>query len=89
VELRVGDASPGGPTTLPHPPPPGKAPLYHVTAFPGGALLLDTAVVGKDTVSLRIRPGKHEIKVKNRFLGDEVHPIEVKEGQNEDVVIVW
>jgi hypothetical protein len=89
VELRVADANPGGPMTAPRPSGAAKAIPFHVTAFPGGAILFDNVVVGKDAVALHVRAGKHEIKVKNRFLGDEVHPVEVKEGQNEDVVIVW
>jgi hypothetical protein len=87
VELRVGDASPSPPTTA-RPPPPGKAKAYRITAFPGGQIVLDGAAIGKDGASVRLRPGKHEIKVRNRFLGDNVHPIDVKDG-DEEAVIVW
>jgi hypothetical protein len=89
VELRVGDASPGGAPAPVHPPGAGRLPLYKITAFPGGQILVDGAPIGRDTATVRLRLGKHEIKVKNRFLGDNAHPIEVREGQNEDVVIVW
>jgi hypothetical protein len=87
----VGDASPSPPAkpVAPRPPLP-KAPLVAFIAFPGGQIVLDNAPIGRDeTKPLRVRPGKHEVKVKNVFLGDDVRTIEVKAGQNDSVVVVW
>ncbi len=90
VELRVGDANPGG-----TPPPPrtagfGRGALLRFTAFPGGLITVDGVAYGRDSAGpLRVRAGKHEVKVKNRFLGDFVHPIDVKDGQNDEIVLVW
>ncbi len=90
VELRVGDANPGGPPPPPRPGAYGRVAQLRVTAYPGGLITVDGVAYGRDAVGpIRVRPGKHEVKVKNRFLGDNVHPIEVKEGQNEEIVLVW
>ncbi len=90
VELRIGDANPGAAPVAPRPPAPGKALLVTFIAFPGGQILVDGVLQGRDaTMPIRLRAGKHEARVKNRFLGESVHPFEAREGQNDSVVIVW
>jgi hypothetical protein len=87
VELRVGDASPGGTPTPARGGAFGRGPLLKFTAFPGGQVLVDGVAYGRDSVGpIRVRAGKHEVKIKNRFLGDYVHAIEVKDGDVKVIV---
>ena len=90
VELRVGDANPGGTAPPPRPAGYGRMPQLRFTAYPGGLILVDNVAYGRDSAGpIRVKVGKHEVKIKNRFLGDFVHPIEVKDGQNDEIVLVW
>ncbi len=90
VELRIGEANPGGPPPPPRPGAYGRVAQLRITAYPGGLVTVDGVAYGRDSVGpIKVRTGKHEVKVKNSFLGDHIHPIELKDGQNDEIVLVW
>lgn len=59
-------------------------------AYPGGRIFVDGKVVGQDsTATLTLQPGRHEVRVENRFVGDTNTSITVSEGQTGIVLIQW
>jgi hypothetical protein len=67
-----------------------KAAEVQIVAFPGGEIFLDGKQVGYDaTGPMKLKPGSHEIVVKNRFLGQETRSIDVSEGQTGKIVVNW
>src|SRR5262249_23576374 len=94
IEVRAGDAVPGDPHArafaLRPPPSSFKTALVSLVAYPGGEIFLDNVRVGRDaTGPLRLKPGKHEVRVKNRFLGDVHEPLEISDRQTGNVVVGW
>ncbi len=92
VEIRIGAAFVGvSLPPKPRPQKPGKLPLVSVVAFPGGEILIDGVGVGLDaTPPLKVKPGKHEVKVRNRFLGENAETFDVKdEGKTAVITVVW
>jgi hypothetical protein len=67
-----------------------KAAEVQLIAFPGGEILLDGKPVGYDaTGPVKIKPGTHEVTIKNRFLGENKVTIEISEGQTGKIVFNW
>ena len=67
-----------------------KAAEVQLVAFPGGEILIDGKSVGYDaTGTLKVKPGSHEITVKNRFLGEHKETLELSEGQTGKIVLNW
>jgi hypothetical protein len=67
-----------------------KAAELHFFAFPGGEILVDGKSVGYDASGpVKLKPGSHEITIKNRFLGEHKQTLEVSEGQTGKIVLNW
>jgi len=61
-----------------------------VVVYPGGKIFVDDKPVGQDrTGLLRLAPGKHEVRIVNRFLGEVTTTIEVDQGQTGSIPIHW
>lgn len=93
MEVRVADGSPAPPSKTkpptPKPPPPKSSPVSaHVAAFPGGAIAIDGVLVGRDSVTLKLLPGSHEIQIVNRFLGEKKESFEVT-NEKPNHTVVW
>ena len=72
------------------PPPPPKPARVSLVAFPGGRITVDGAVAGNDaTTLLSLKPGKHYIRIENRFLGEHTTTVEVTVGQTGTLTIEW
>jgi len=72
------------------PPPPPKPARVSFVAFPGGRITVDGAAAGSDaTALLSLKPGKHYIRIENRFLGEHTTTVEVTEGQTGTLTIEW
>jgi hypothetical protein len=67
-----------------------KAADVQLVAFPGGEIFVDGKSVGYDaTGPLKLKPGAHEVTVKNRFLGEHKQTVDVAEGQSGKIVLAW
>jgi hypothetical protein len=83
-----GSYSPG---VVPEPPPPPPKPAtVSLVAYPGGRIFVDGKLVGQDsTGTLTLKPGTHEVRVENQFVGDTNTSITVAEGQTGTVLVNW
>lgn len=79
------------PPSLPAPPPPPPKPAsVSFVAYPGGRIFVDGALVGADaTTTLTLKPGAHEIRVENRFVGQHSETVHLAEGQTGAITIDW
>jgi len=81
---------------------PSRLPLRHMNhplprrsqppflAYPGGRIWVDGVLMGSDaTGTLSLKPGSHEIRVENRFLGEHKQTIFLSDGQTGVVTIDW
>ena len=74
----------------PAPKPAPRPASVSFVAFPGGRILVDGKVIGQDVTSaVRLAPGKHVVRVENRFLGSTTIEVELTEGQTGDIKIEW
>lgn len=74
----------------PPPPPPPKPAVVSFAAFPGGKIYVDNQLMGRDsTGTLTLKPGVHEIRIQNRFLGVETRNVTLSAGQTGVVEIEW
>jgi hypothetical protein len=93
IEIRVGDANPGGTDKIPKPPsgaPSKGGAAVSIVAYPGGDLLVDERLAGRDATGvLKLKPGKHEVKMRSRFLGEDSQTIDVAERQSGPILIGW
>ena len=72
------------------PPPPPKPARVSFVAFPGGRIFIDEHDRGTDATGLlTLKAGTHEVRVKNRFLGEYRGTIELGDGQTGTVTITW
>lgn len=73
------------------PPPPPPAPAYvSFVAMPGGRIYVDDKLVGRDaTATMMLTPGKHNVRIENRFIGDETLTVTIGDGQTGVVVLKW
>ncbi|MDC0740807.1 PEGA domain-containing protein [Polyangium mundeleinium] len=72
------------------PPPPPKPATVSLVAYPGGRIFVDGKLVGTDsTATLTLTPGRHEVRVENKFVGDTNTSIDVSEGQTGMIVVQW
>jgi hypothetical protein len=72
------------------PPPPPKPGRVTLVAYPGGKIFVDGKLVGNDsTTVLTLQPGRHEVRVENRFVGDTNQSITVDDGQTGIIVVQW
>jgi len=77
------------PTYTPPPEPPKPAVVSFI-AYPGGRILVDGQVMGRDsTGNLTLKPGKHEVTIENRFLGNTTMTVELTAGQTGVVQLEW
>jgi PEGA domain len=59
-------------------------------AYPGGKIYLNNNAIGHDqTDAMFLKPGRYEIRVENRFLGNHEVNVEVAEGQTGTIAIEW
>ena len=90
AELSVGDAVSGAAVSKPRPLGPAKLPLLSLVAFPGGEIFVDGVSAGRDaTAPMKLKLGKHEIKIKNRVLGENVENLEIRDTDPSVVTLVW
>ncbi|WP_437580655.1 hypothetical protein [Sorangium sp. So ce887] len=72
------------------PPPPPKPAAVSLVAYPGGRIFVDGKLVGTDsTAPLILKPGTHEVRVLNQFVGDTNTSISLSEGQTGMIVVQW
>lgn len=79
-----------GPASKPAKRVPPKPAKVSLVALPGGSIFVDGKLVGRDeTPTLTLEPGKHSIRIENRFLGTHEYVISINEGQSGKVKIEW
>lgn len=67
-----------------------KPAVVSFIAFPGGHIFVDGKAVGVDsTRPLTLEPGKHSVRIENRFVGDVTIEVDLAEGQTGVVELKW
>jgi hypothetical protein len=84
-----------GPAPEPAAAPPAPAPQrkpasVSFLAFPGGKILVDGQLAGRDaTGTMVLKPGAYTVRIENRFLGTETRSITLDDGQTGVIAIHW
>ena len=61
-----------------------------LVAYPGGRISVDGKLVGTDSTGvLVLQPGRHDVRIENRFVGDTEQQIDVAAGQTGIVLVKW
>lgn len=88
-----GGGSYGGddsPPAVAAPAPPPKPARVTLVAYPGGRISVDGKLVGTDSTGvLVLQPGRHDVRIENRFVGDTEQQIDVAAGQTGIVLVKW
>lgn len=70
--------------------PPTKPARVSFVAYPGGRIYVDGKLAGTDQTSIMtLAPGKHAVRVENRFLAGQTITVDLPEARVGVVIVEW